>query len=171
VRQLPRALPSAPSAEPTQTRPLGRLFGLCRAWVWERVIALSYINDTELGQLSAIPATLLAQMDTTVKAQQREAGTSKINGYLAARYGDALPLTNPPLEIKQANADLTAYWLMTQFGYAPHGSDEEFRRRFDDTITWLKDISRGLVTLDLGVSTAPKPFRVARATSRCPRGW
>jgi phage gp36-like protein len=132
---------------------------------------MAYITDLELGQLSAIPAALLAQMDPAAKAQQREAGTSKINGYLAARYGDKLPITTPPLEIKQVNADLTAYWLMTQHGYAPQGSDEEFRNRFDDAIEWLKDVSRGTVTLDLGVVTAPKPYRVARATSRCPRGW
>lgn len=132
---------------------------------------MAYISDTELGQLSAIPPAILAELDSTLKAQQREAGTSKINGYLAARYGDKLPITTPPLEIKQVNADLTAYWLMSQHGYAPHGSDEEFRRRFEDAIEWLKDVSRGVVTLDLGVATAPTPYRIARATSREPRGW
>lgn len=132
---------------------------------------MAYINDTDLGQLSALPTELLTDIDTNVKTQARESGTSTINGYLASRYGDKLPITTPPLEIKQANADISAYLLISRHGYAPQGSDLDFRQRYEDAIMWLKDVARGLVTLDLGVVTAPKPYRIARATSREPRGW
>lgn len=132
---------------------------------------MAFITDTELGQLSAIPADILAEIDTTTKLQARDSATSKINGYLATRYGDSLPITTPPQELKQICADIAAYTLMSRHGYAPQGSDVEFRQRYDDAIEWLKDVARGVVTLDLGVATVPTPYRIARAMSRCPRGW
>lgn len=133
---------------------------------------MAYITDEELAQHSAIPADALATMDADVLSAHRESGTSKINGYLAGRYGDRLPLTNPPADIKQANADISGYTLMSKYGYLPEGSDSDFRHRHDDAIAWLKDVSRGLATIDLGASPATTaPYRIARVVSREPRGW
>ena len=79
---------------------------------------------------------------------------SLVDGYLAARY--TLPLVNVPAMVQALTADVARYRLWDE--RAP----EEVRRRYEDALAQLRDLSRGLITLPpdaAGVpATAPTNF-------------
>lgn len=62
-----------------------------------------------------------------------------INGYCAARY--TLPFASTPALIKELAADITRYELWDD------KASEEVRKRYEDAISRLKDIAKGLIVL------------------------
>lgn len=65
-----------------------------------------------------------------------------VDGYLAARY--SLPLASVPALVKGWALDVTRFRLWDE--HAP----EEVRRRYDDVMTQLRDLARGLISLPPG---------------------
>lgn len=65
-----------------------------------------------------------------------------INGYLATRY--TLPLSSVPDLVVGWAADIARFRLWDE--QAP----EEVRRRYDDALTQLRDLARGLISLPPG---------------------
>ncbi len=129
---------------------------------------MAFVTSTDLGKLSAIPATTLALIAAGTVTAALASAESFALGYLASRF--TLPLTSVGDDTKQAICDIAAYRLMSREGYAPEGNDVELRQRFDDALAWLKDVSRGSVTADV-VGTVPSSSLQATVTSATPRGW
>jgi phage gp36-like protein len=129
---------------------------------------MDHINATELGQLSALPAAILAELNSGDVAVAITAGTATVNSFLASR--GLLPFTVVPSDVKQATADIVGYRLASKHGYANEGDNSDLRDRYDDAMKWLERVARGLATPDVTASN-PRPTSFARVLSRAPRGW
>jgi phage gp36-like protein len=130
---------------------------------------VAYINSTELGRLSALPAAIIARIDSATVTAAIDAACATADGYLASRY--EFPFTQPGTDLKQACADIAGYRLASTHGYSNDGDDSDIRTRYEDAIAWLRDVSKGLVTLDK-VTQSPAPVRFARVVSpNTVRGW
>lgn len=70
--------------------------------------------------------------------------SATIDSYIRQRY--RTPLDVAPPEVVRVTCDMARYSLSTGDGRTPA---EETTRRNDAAITWLRDIARGLVKLDL----------------------
>lgn len=69
---------------------------------------------------------------------------SEIDGYLSGRY--AVPLNPVPTVLVRTACDLARYYLYND------QLTEAVEKRHKDSISWLKDVSKGIVSL--GVSSA-----------------
>lgn len=81
-------------------------------------------------------------------ADAENAAAGIVDGYLAAKY--TLPLASVPGMVLGWVGDITRYRLWDQ--QAP----EEVRRRYDDALKQLRDISAGKMALPPGVGGAPQ---------------
>jgi len=128
----------------------------------------AYATSAELGRFSAIPATVLAGADVTTVSETLEAASRTADSYLAARY--ALPLVTWDDDLRQVVCDVAAYRLMGRLGYAPEGSDNDFRLRYEDALAWLQRVADGRIhpTVDVMSPAADLP---ATVTSNTARGW
>lgn len=91
-------------------------------------------------------------LDTAVLEQALGDADSLINGYLAPRY--ALPLTGYRAPVRQA-CDIAMYYLL---GTKIH---ESAQTRYDQAVAYLRDIARGLASLEADGSVAPEGDRQA----------
>lgn len=64
-----------------------------------------------------------------------------IDGYCAKRYG--VPFSPVPALVRDLSVDMAIYHLYAN----RQGAPEDRKQRYDDAIAYLKDVSRGLVTL------------------------
>ena len=85
--------------------------------------------------------------ETNSLARACEDATAMVDGYLSSRYG--LPLASVPDLVVGWAADLARFKLWDD--HAP----EEVRRRYEDTISALRDLARSLISLPPGVDGAP----------------
>jgi phage gp36-like protein len=86
--------------------------------------------------------------DTAVIDQALESASSRIDGYLRGRY--AVPLATVPPEIRDACVKL-AFKELHVNGIYP----DAVAKDNDDTIAWLKDVSKGVVVLSIDAAPAP----------------
>ena len=93
----------------------------------------------------AVPGTGSANAD--IVNQALGGASSTIDGYLRGRY--SVPLASPPAEIRDACVKLTFKELHVNGAYP-----EAVRQDYDDTISWLKDVSRGVVVLSIDAAPA-----------------
>ena len=128
----------------------------------------AYATGSDLGQLSVIPSDVLAQITTGTQDAALDAASRDADGYLASRY--KLPLTAWGTDLRQRVCDIAAYRLMGRLGYDPNGADSDIRDRYDDALSWLERVGRGVITPDV-VTTAPATTVRARVLSADPRGW
>lgn len=84
-------------------------------------------------------------IDTAVLGSALADADATIDGYLASRY--TLPLTSIPAALPMRAADLARYYL---YGIAV---PEQVKARHDDAITWLVQVSRGIVELGIDAPT------------------
>jgi phage gp36-like protein len=70
--------------------------------------------------------------------------SAEIDGYLASRF--QLPLTDPPTVLAQYACRIAYYWLQT---YRPLKTLERATKDYENTISTLKLIAKGEVTLGL----------------------
>jgi phage gp36-like protein len=80
--------------------------------------------------------------ETTSLTRACEDATAMIDGYLSSRY--TLPLTSVPDLVVGWAADIARFRLWDE--QAP----EEVRRCYDDALTQLRDLARGLISLPPG---------------------
>ena len=66
--------------------------------------------------------------------------TETIDGYAAARY--RTPLSPVPAPVRRWCADMAVYYLYVATGNVP----DDVRKAFEDAMTGLKDMSKGLIT-------------------------
>ncbi len=83
-------------------------------------------------------------LDTTAVDNALSDASGLMDSYLSTRF--ALPLENMPALLKRLCIDIAVYWLSEDGG----GATEEKRQRYEDTIAWLKRISKGETELGLG---------------------
>lgn len=85
--------------------------------------------------------------ETTSLTRACEDATAMIDGYLSSRY--TLPLASVPDLVVGWAADIARFRLWDE--QAP----EEVRRRYDDALTQLRDLARGLISLPPGADGEP----------------
>ncbi len=109
--------------------------------------------------LSGVPAgAITAALD---------AASSTADTYLMARYPNP-PLTGWPIALRVAVVNIAVYLIVSgHIGFNPDGSHEQVRLRYNDGMTYLKDLSRGVVTLT-SAETAPAHSATPRIASRTP---
>lgn len=110
-------------------------------------------GETELKQLTDRVSKPPVAIDDVVVERSLGDAAALIDGYLAKVY--QLPVAStPPVLVKNA-ADIARYYL--------HGkaADKEsaVTRAYNEAVAWLRDVSKGVVRLDLGdgAGTEPSP--------------
>jgi phage gp36-like protein len=101
-------------------------------------------------QLAALtdPAGKLA--DDTRLAQACADASAEIDGYLQGRY--VVPATPVPVVLVDRCCDLAVYKLAR---LRPAAMVASLKERHDEAIAWLRDVSRGVVTLALSAAGQP----------------
>lgn len=116
---------------------------------------MTYATATDLEQRYGVDE--LTQLTDTTDAGVPDAAvvalalgdaTAEVDGYLSARY--VLPLPTVPTVLTRITCDIARYRL-----WADRASDE-VRRRYDDAVKLLTNISKGVVSLGLS-DTDPSP--------------
>lgn len=109
---------------------------------------MPYANQTELIARYGLSAVTTVSdrdgngtIDTDAVDTALADATSLINSYLGRQYD--LPLTIESDELKRACADIAMYRLGAD---AATGTDE-LRRRYEDAVSWLRDVAKGTATL------------------------
>lgn len=131
-------------------------------------MASAYITGAQLGQLSALNATLLADFDVAAVAAAIPAASATADSYLAARY--TLPLVSWGDDLRQCVADIAAFRLISGYGYDPQGANGDYRQRYNDAMAWLRDVARSACTPTI-VDTQPASEALGTVESNTPRGW
>lgn len=112
----------------------------------------------ELAQLTDRAAG--ATLDSAVAQRALDDASGEMDSYLGARY--SLPLGTTPAVLKAACSDIARYRLYED------RATEEVRSRYEDARAWLRDLAKGLASLDLGPASATPPANRAsfQATGR-----
>lgn len=128
-------------------------------------MALSYIDKTtmvlffeekELIQLTDRSNTGL--IDDLVLDRAMTTAESEVNSYLGAAY--TLPLPTVPEVLKAMTGDIARFRL-----YDEHPT-EEVQKRYDRAISWLRDVSKGVVSLGIQASDAQPESSIVVVSSR-----
>lgn len=82
----------------------------------------------------AVVTTAMANINQAIDDAQ-----SVIDGYLSGRYGT--PMATPPAAVKRLACDIARYFL-----FDDHAS-ETVQKRYDASISYLRDVSAGKVSL------------------------
>ncbi len=115
------------------------------------------------GQQEMIRLTTPAgeDMDAVVVATcdaALDGASAVMDSYLRQRY--ATPLSSSPEEVARACCDIARYDLSTGDGKSP---GDEVTKRYDAAIRWLRDVSGGMVKLDLAqVDAGDESFAMMR---------
>ena len=101
-------------------------------------------GERERVQLTDGTNVPVTTIDDTVVARHLADADGTVDGYVGKVY--SLPLPAVPDMLRKIAADLARYYL---HGKAAE-TDGAVHRAYRDAIAWLKDVSKGLVKLDLG---------------------
>lgn len=82
-------------------------------------------------------------IDDAVVERALTDATGEINSYLRAKY--RLPLAAVPDDLRRVACDIALYRLSGEADLLT----EEKRQRYEDALTWLKDLAKGIARLDL----------------------
>ncbi len=96
--------------------------------------------------------------DDTVINEALSFADEMIDGYLRERY--SLPLSNIPRNLVGIACDIARYRLYQ------NQPTELVSMRYEAALLWLKDIARGLFSLDVtGISSTPSPVSYSTPTA------
>ncbi len=101
----------------------------------------------ELTDTTNNPPTTADTVKTDRAIQDADA---LIDSYVSKRY--MVPLIPTPLMAREASATVAIYYLHVFRGLDP----DLWRRRFEDTVSWLGQVAAGAVNLE-GVTAEPSP--------------
>jgi phage gp36-like protein len=87
------------------------------------------------------------QADAGVIDAALAAATSEMDSYIGAKY--TLPLNSTPAVLTDKCVDIALYRLSQR----PGAMTDEIKDRFEKALAWLRDVSRGVVSL--GVDPSP----------------
>lgn len=129
---------------------------------------MAYADVADLYRLAlrqaALSGILVADQNAALEAASRVA-----DSYLQARY--KLPLAAWDDDLRRAVAVIAAYDLLSGRGFAPEGSDEHVRLRYEDALRWLRDVSTGVVTPVGIVDASPTEPNEGIRVVTDPRRW
>lgn len=129
---------------------------------------MAYATPTDLYRL-ALRQAALSGISSADQTQALEAASRVADSYLQARY--QLPLAAWDDDLRRAVAIIAAYDLLSGRGFAPEGSDEHVRLRYEDAISWLRDVSRSVVTPVGLVDSSPTAPNEGIHAVTDPRRW
>jgi phage gp36-like protein len=104
---------------------------------------IAEFGELELIQLTDRDASFGSIVDP-VLVQAMTNAESEIDSYLGSRYD--LPLTTVPEVVRSFACDITRYRLYDA------RATEEVQKRYDRAVSWLRDVSKGIVSLGLKVT-------------------
>jgi phage gp36-like protein len=128
-------------------------------------MALSYIDKATMvlffGEKELIQLTDRTNTGTigdTVLDRAMATAESEANSYLGANY--TLPLPTVPDVLKSMVGDIARYRLYDE------RPTEEVQKRYDRAVSWLRDVSKGVVSLGIQASDAQPESTIVVASSR-----
>lgn len=83
---------------------------------------------------------------------------SEVNSYVGAAY--ALPLPSVPEVLRTMTGDVARFRLYDE------QPSEEVQKRYDRAVSWLRDVSRGIVSLGIPAEDTQPTTSIAVATGR-----
>lgn len=93
---------------------------------------------------------------TTVITTALQSASDKFDSYASTRY--ACPLTGTiPGAVVECVVSLAFYDVVSRLGAV----DDRIRLEYEDTLTWLRDLAKGLVSLGIAPPPASLPSTVA----------
>ena len=113
-----------------------------------------YATTANLALLG-LPAAALTNVTADTQNAHLLSTGARIDGYLRSHH--TLPFSSPyPAELIECNCVMAAYSILTSSrGYNPADVDDQFRMRYDDCLTWLRDIGAGRVALAATADATP----------------
>lgn len=109
-------------------------------------------GDDDLIQLTDRANPPAGAIDATVLARALAAADALADNYLAVRY--AVPLAVTPAVLVEACCDIARYELTRGPGLR---ATDEIKNRYDQRVSWLKDVSAGRATLGVGAADILTP--------------
>jgi phage gp36-like protein len=103
---------------------------------------ISLFGETEIIQLTDRDS--LGVIDDVILSRAILSADGEIDSYIGAVYELPLPSVSDML--------VTASCNITRFRLYSSRATEEVKIRYDDTIRWLRDVSRGIATLGLKIT-------------------
>lgn len=106
---------------------------------------------------SGIPQKALNGTTTFEQEAVLTKASALVDSYISVRFG--MPLVSWGEDLRLHTAKLAAYLLLQKRGFSPQGDDADtIRDAYDDAISWLKDVARGLATpIDVVQTTISAP--------------
>lgn len=106
-------------------------------------------GELELIQLTDRTSSVPTNVDDVVVGRALADANAWIDGYLVKLY--ALPVAAPPPVLVKIAADIARFYL--------HGeaASDSVRRAFEDAEAWLRDVSRGVIGLEIAGVPAAQP--------------
>jgi phage gp36-like protein len=104
-------------------------------------------GERELVQLTDRTNKPPSTVDDVVVGRALGDADGTIDGYVGKQY--ALPLSVVPPVLTKIAADLARYYLHGEAA----GPDSIVTRNYNGAVAWLKDVAKGLVSIDDGAET------------------
>lgn len=129
-----------------------------------------YATTTDLARLG-LSTGVLSRVDTAELDAQLAAASQCADGYLRAKPY-ALPLTAWGDDLRAAVCALAAENLIVTRGANPEDpANRAIFERADRARAWLRDVSKGVVELDVTDATPDVDESGAYVSTRARRGW
>ena len=124
-----------------------------------------YATASDLAAVGALPAFV----QSLTSAQQTEAlqnASAFMDSYFASRF--QLPITTWTYDVTLCCVQIAIYYLVQARGYNPNNPAEDtYRIRYEQCISWLKDVARGQATPQV-TDSSPNASPGAPAPSASP---
>jgi phage gp36-like protein len=118
---------------------------------------IAAFGNTELQQLTDRDGTVGAIVDAVLDPAMADA-IAEVDSYIGARY--SLPLPSVPDIIPVFACDI-ARWRLYD-----HGAPEEVQKRYDRAVSWLRDVSKAVVSLGIKTTDTAPTESIAVSSSR-----
>lgn len=132
----------------------------------------AYADESDMYNLG-IPETVLLGFPPDQRTAAIEAFSSEMDGYLPPRYKPpfTIPLASLPKAMRMHCARGAVYLLMSGRGMNPSAAGNALIiKGYDDALTWLRNVARGIITLPRTDEGEPVPV-AAPACSSEPSRW
>lgn len=116
-----------------------------------------FFGERELTQLTDREAAEGIIVDTVLDRAMTTA-ESEVNSYIGSNY--TLPLPTVPEVLSAMTGDIARYRLYDE------KPTEEVQKRYDRAVSWLRDVSKGVVSLGIASTDAQPESSIAVVASR-----
>lgn len=125
-----------------------------------------YLTRQEFFDLAIGGAAFRTQPVTTVDASL-QAASDMADGYFRKRF--TYPLQSIGSDVKRTVAAIACFDLVSHRGFRPDsGTDDVIIKRYDDAMSWLLNVSKGLIEPDIVDATDTDEMGSLAASSPTP---